>query len=236
MGGLREAALSEARPRAALPGALHPSRRDLESPARRRDYETVSFRCKDYRHQSRVRTLTLDDADFLRRFLLHFLPNASPDPLLRGARDVSSRRDGEEYTNCPKRGTRWCVHVSNSTALAASAVPSATDHSVRVNACQPRLCLHRAYRAEDADRSATIDDGAANPSADDGFAAAVNDDIRPAGPRQLQHSAARYGNISGNHSKHSGVFLHRERAFNLLSLDSHWTSQVSVFNDGVSVS
>jgi Putative transposase/Transposase zinc-binding domain len=35
---------------------------------------TVSFRWKDYRHGSRVRTLTLDVEEFLRRFLLHVLP------------------------------------------------------------------------------------------------------------------------------------------------------------------
>jgi hypothetical protein len=36
--------------------------------------DTVSFRWKDYRHGSRVRTLTLDVGEFLRRFLLHVLP------------------------------------------------------------------------------------------------------------------------------------------------------------------
>jgi len=36
--------------------------------------DTVSFRWKDYRHASQVRTLTLDAHEFLRRFLLHVLP------------------------------------------------------------------------------------------------------------------------------------------------------------------
>ena len=36
--------------------------------------DAVSFRWKDYRHGSQVRTLTLDAAEFLRRFLLHVLP------------------------------------------------------------------------------------------------------------------------------------------------------------------
>ena len=36
--------------------------------------DTVSFRWKDYRHGSRVRTLTLEAGEFLRRFLLHVLP------------------------------------------------------------------------------------------------------------------------------------------------------------------
>lgn len=36
--------------------------------------DTVSFRWKDYRHGSQVRTLTLNVDEFLRRFLLHVLP------------------------------------------------------------------------------------------------------------------------------------------------------------------
>jgi hypothetical protein len=36
--------------------------------------DTVSFRWKDYRHGSQIRTLTLDADEFLRRFLLHVLP------------------------------------------------------------------------------------------------------------------------------------------------------------------
>jgi hypothetical protein len=35
---------------------------------------TVSFRWKDYRHGSQMRTLTLDPVEFLRRFLMHVLP------------------------------------------------------------------------------------------------------------------------------------------------------------------
>jgi Putative transposase len=36
--------------------------------------DTVSFRWKDYRHGSQVRTLMLAAEEFLRRFLLHVLP------------------------------------------------------------------------------------------------------------------------------------------------------------------
>jgi hypothetical protein len=36
--------------------------------------DTVSFRWKDYRHGSQMRTLTLDAVEFLRRFLVHVLP------------------------------------------------------------------------------------------------------------------------------------------------------------------
>ena len=36
--------------------------------------DMVSFRWKDYRHGSQIRTLTLDAEEFLRRFLVHVLP------------------------------------------------------------------------------------------------------------------------------------------------------------------
>jgi hypothetical protein len=36
--------------------------------------DTVSFRWKDYRHGSQIRTLTLDAVEFLRRFVVHVLP------------------------------------------------------------------------------------------------------------------------------------------------------------------
>jgi hypothetical protein len=36
--------------------------------------DTVSFRWKDYRHGSQMRTLTLDAVEFLRRFMVHVLP------------------------------------------------------------------------------------------------------------------------------------------------------------------
>jgi hypothetical protein len=38
------------------------------------DDDTVSFKYKDYAHGSRPRTMTLDGAEFLRRFLLHAVP------------------------------------------------------------------------------------------------------------------------------------------------------------------
>jgi len=38
------------------------------------DGDSVLFRWKDYRHGSRVQTLTLEAGEFLRRFLLHVLP------------------------------------------------------------------------------------------------------------------------------------------------------------------
>jgi hypothetical protein len=35
----------------------------------------VTFRYKDYRHDSQQKTMTLDAEEFIRRFLLHVLPN-----------------------------------------------------------------------------------------------------------------------------------------------------------------
>lgn len=35
----------------------------------------VSFRWKDYRHESRQKVMRLDAHEFIRRFLLHVLPN-----------------------------------------------------------------------------------------------------------------------------------------------------------------
>jgi hypothetical protein len=39
------------------------------------DNEKVSFRYKDYRHDSQQKTMTLDAEEFIRRFLLHVLPD-----------------------------------------------------------------------------------------------------------------------------------------------------------------
>jgi len=41
------------------------------------DDQSVSFRWKDYAHHNRPRTMTLDGAEFLRRFLIHAVPRAS---------------------------------------------------------------------------------------------------------------------------------------------------------------
>ena len=68
VGRLRQAALRQPGPRAALPRALHAPRRHLQSPARGVTDDTVSFRWKDYRHGNQIRTLTLDVDEFLRRF------------------------------------------------------------------------------------------------------------------------------------------------------------------------
>ena len=39
------------------------------------DHGKVSFRYKDYRHQARQKTMTLEADEFIRRFLLHVLPD-----------------------------------------------------------------------------------------------------------------------------------------------------------------
>jgi hypothetical protein len=70
--------------------------------------DTVSFRWKDYRHGSRVRTLTLDVDEFLRRFLLHVLPK----------RFVRIRYFGFLASRCRTPQLSQCRR-----ALAASSVP-----------------------------------------------------------------------------------------------------------------
>jgi hypothetical protein len=40
------------------------------------DERHVTFRWKDYAHQNRPRTMTLDGAEFLRRFLMHAVPRS----------------------------------------------------------------------------------------------------------------------------------------------------------------
>jgi hypothetical protein len=60
--------------------------------------DTVSFRWKDYRHGSQIRTLTLDAHEFLRRFLLHVLPK----------RFVRIRYFGFLASRCRTRGLPQC--------------------------------------------------------------------------------------------------------------------------------
>jgi Putative transposase/Transposase zinc-binding domain len=60
--------------------------------------DAVSFRWKDYRHGSQVRTLTLDIDEFLRRFLLHVLPK----------RFVRIRYFGFLASRCRTRGLPQC--------------------------------------------------------------------------------------------------------------------------------
>jgi hypothetical protein len=70
--------------------------------------DTVSFRWKDYRHGSQIRTLTLDVDEFLRRFLLHVLPK----------RFVRIRYFGFLAPRCRTRALAQCRQ-----ALAVTAMP-----------------------------------------------------------------------------------------------------------------
>ena len=76
--------------------------------------DTVSFRWKDYRHGSQIRTLTLDVDEFLRRFLLHVLPKrfvriryfgflalAVPHPRARPVSPGAGRRARRHQSNRP---------------------------------------------------------------------------------------------------------------------------------------
>ena len=57
--------------------ALHPPRRHLQLAAVALDQAGVTFKWKDYRIEGpdRLKTMTLDAAEFIRRFLLHVLPS-----------------------------------------------------------------------------------------------------------------------------------------------------------------
>jgi hypothetical protein len=71
-------------------------------------HNTVSFRWKDYRHGSQIRTLTLDADEFLGRFLLHVLPK----------RFVRIRYFGFLASRCRTRELAQCRQ-----ALAVAATP-----------------------------------------------------------------------------------------------------------------
>jgi hypothetical protein len=77
--------------------------------------DTVSFHWKDYRHGSQVRTLTLDAAEFLRRFLLHVLPK----------RFVRIRYFGVLAPRCRTHELAQCRH-----ALAVAPVPAPVEAPV----------------------------------------------------------------------------------------------------------
>jgi hypothetical protein len=82
--------------------------------------DTVSFRWKDYRHGSQVRTLTIDAEEFLRRFLLHVLPK----------RFVRIRYFGVLAPRCRTRELAHCRQV-----LAVAPLPAPTEAPV---AAKPR--------------------------------------------------------------------------------------------------
>ena len=106
--------------------------------------DTVSFRWKDYRHASQIRTLTLTVDEFLRRFLTARLTEAlCPHPLLRLPRfavsDPQTRAvsPGAGYDPDPSNRTRdspavtrgvavpavWFAHAPRRTADGAAAFP-----------------------------------------------------------------------------------------------------------------
>src|SRR5262245_42708147 len=76
MGRLRQGAVRRTGTGAALPGALHTSRRHLQPATVAADEGGVAFRWKDYRLDApdRWKTMTLHPHEFIRRFLMHVLP------------------------------------------------------------------------------------------------------------------------------------------------------------------
>jgi Putative transposase len=75
--------------------------------------DSVSFRWKDYRHGSQVRTLTLDVDEFLRRFLLHVLPK----------RFVRIRYFGFLASRCRTRALPQCRQVIGDAPLPPAEPP-----------------------------------------------------------------------------------------------------------------
>ena len=105
--------------------------------------DTVSFRWKDYRHGSQIRTLTLDADEFLRRFLLHVLPK----------RFVRIRYFGFLASRCRTRELAQCRQ-----ALAVAPTPPdeplVASHATTVVAV-PALRRAHAHRRT-ADRAAAL--------------------------------------------------------------------------------
>ena len=75
LGGLLEAALRRARPGPRLPGRYTHRVAIANHRLLALENGTVTFRLKDYRQGNRLTTLTLDVGEFIRRFLLHVLPD-----------------------------------------------------------------------------------------------------------------------------------------------------------------
>src|SRR5262249_24275373 len=70
------------------------------------DGERVHFKWKDYRRDGRARyaVMTVDAHEFMRRFLLHVLPDGFPShPTLRALRQSLSRRHHRQSTLLARR-------------------------------------------------------------------------------------------------------------------------------------
>jgi hypothetical protein len=83
------------------------------------DEHNVTFNWKDYAHGNRPRTMTLDGAEFLRRFLLHAIPRGFMR--IRHFGLLANRARGENLATC-----RRLLNVScdNPPATQCSAIPS----------------------------------------------------------------------------------------------------------------
>ena len=99
---------------------------------------TVSFRWKDYRHGSQMRTLTLDVDEFLRRFLLHVLPK----------RFVRIRYFGFLASRTRTRGLARCRQVL-AVAPPPPDAPLVTPTSTRLVAVSSLRSAHAPHRTTD---------------------------------------------------------------------------------------
>lgn len=108
----------------------------------------VTFRWKDYRHGSRQKVMKLDADEFIRRFLLHVLPNGlqrirhfgflgnrvrkeklaicrtllnSPPPLEKSAKPTDDYRD--RFESLTGQSLRQCPHCENGQMLTIETLP-----------------------------------------------------------------------------------------------------------------
>jgi hypothetical protein len=72
---LHQASVRRPRAGARLSRSLHPPRRHRQQPADRLHDNKVNFTWKDYRHHGKTKVMTLAADEFIRRFLLHAVPD-----------------------------------------------------------------------------------------------------------------------------------------------------------------
>jgi hypothetical protein len=85
--------------------------------------DAVTFRWKDYRHGSQVRTLTISADEFLRRFLLHVLPRSFVRIRFFGF--LANRRRASDLPCC-RRALESCPRQTLATPTAEKTTPPAS--------------------------------------------------------------------------------------------------------------
>jgi hypothetical protein len=106
------------------------------------DHDKIRFRWKDYRHNSAKSVMTLDADEFIRRFLLHVLPNGLMR--IRHYGFLANRHCEAKLASCRKL---LGVTAPDTTALAEPASTSGDrqdyrDHSEQLTGNSLRMCPH----------------------------------------------------------------------------------------------